>query len=46
MITYVIGVLLMIKILRVDYPDVTRPWYADKASVLGTFKNIELYFNF
>ena len=46
MVAYVIGVLPLIKQLKVEYPDITYPWYADNALALGTFGNIELYFNF
>ena len=28
-----------------DYPDVTHNWYAFASGALGTFANIELYFN-
>ena len=44
MVTYGIGVLLMIKQLKVAYPDVNQPWYAEDAGALGTFDNIGLYF--
>ena len=45
MVAYGIGVLPPIKKMRVAYPDVTHPWYADDAGSLGTFNNIGLYFN-
>ena len=46
MFAYGIGVLLMIKQLKAAYPDITHPWYAENAGSLGTYNNIELYFNF
>ena len=45
MVAYVIGVLPLIKRLKLAYPDVTQPWYANDAGELGTFDNMELYFN-
>ena len=45
MLSYTIGVLPLIKILKVEYPDVTHTWCADDDGALGTFDNIELYFN-
>ena len=44
-VSYVIGVLLLIKYLKAAYPDVTQPWYAKDSGAIGTFKNIGLYFN-
>ena len=35
----------MIKRLKVAYPEVTQPWYADYDGALGMFNNIQLYFN-
>ena len=40
-----IGVLPLIKCLKLAYPDVTQPWYADNSGSLGTFDNLGLYFN-
>ena len=45
MVAYGIGILLLIKILKVKCLDVTYPWYADDSGALGMFANIELYFN-
>ena len=45
MVTYGIGVILMIKQLKAAYTNVTRPWYDDNAGALGTYDNIQLYFN-
>ena len=45
MVAYGIGVLPLIKRLKVVYPDVTQPWYADDAGLLSIFDNLELYFN-
>ena len=43
MVAYVIGVLLMTKQMKSEYPDVTQPWYDDNNGELGTFTNIKLY---
>ena len=45
MVAYGIGVLPLRKRLKVEYPDVTQPWYADDSGALGTFDIIGLYFN-
>ena len=45
MVAYGIGILLLIKIMKVEFTDVTHPWRADDSGALVTFKNIELYFN-
>ena len=45
MVVYGIVILLLIKLLKVEFPDVIRPWYYDDASALGTFANFKLYFN-
>ena len=45
MVSYSIGVLPMIIWTKVEYIDVTQPWYADDEGALGTYDNIELYFN-
>ena len=45
MIAYSIGVLLLIKLPKEEFTDLTQTWYADDASALGTFTNIKLYFN-
>ena len=45
MVAYGIGIILMIKLLKAEFPGVTHPWYADGAGALGTFANVELYFN-
>ena len=37
MVTYLIGVLLLIKCLKEDYRDVTQTWYAANAGALGIF---------
>ena len=44
MITYVIGVLHLIRELRGAYPWVTQPWYADDAGAGGTFLQILVHF--
>ena len=43
---YGIGFLPRIKCLKTEYPDNTQPWYAKNDGTLGTFNNLELYFNF
>ena len=44
-VAYGIGVLLFIKRLKSEYPDITYPWYTYIAGALGNFDNIGLYFN-
>ena len=44
MITYVIGILPLIKNLKRATPDVTQPWYADNDRALGTFERLDTYF--
>ena len=36
MVVYVIGFLLLIKLLKAD-PDITQPWYADHVGALSTY---------
>ena len=45
MVAYGLGVLPLIKNLKIAYPDVTQPWYDDNAGALGKFVNIEVCFN-
>ena len=45
MISYSIGVITLTKRLNLTYPDVTHPWCAGNAGALGTFDNLEQYFN-
>ena len=45
MISYSIGVITLTKRLNLTYPDVTQPWCAGNAGALGTFDNLEQYFN-
>ena len=45
MIAYGIGILPIIKNLKWEIPDVTQPWYADDARLLGTFARLESYFD-
>ena len=45
MIQYRIEILLLIKKLKWEIPDVTKPWYTDNVGSLGTFTRIETYFN-
>ena len=44
-VAYGIGVLLMIKRSKAEYPDITQPWYTYNSNALGMFNNIGLYFN-
>ena len=46
MFAYGIGVLTLIKHLKVDHPDFIWPWYAGNAVALGTYEKIELYFDY
>ena len=43
-VTYSIGILLMIKKLKADFTDVAQPWYAEDPVALGTFTIVESYF--
>ena len=45
MVTYGIGILLLIKNLKAEFPGVNQPWYAENAGALGTFARVESYFN-
>ena len=45
MVSYGLGVLLIIKNLKTLHPGVMKLWYADDAGYLGTFGNIEYSFN-
>ena len=45
MVAYGIGIVPLIKRMKALYPKITQTWYADDAGALGTFGNIELYFN-
>ena len=40
-----IGVLPLIKRLKLAYPSIPQPWYAGDSGALGTFDNLEKYFN-
>ena len=44
-ISYVIGILPLIKNFKQEIPDFTNPWYADNVRYLGTFVRIDNYFN-
>ena len=45
MVAYGIGVLQLIKHLKVVNPDTTQPWYDNNARALVMFDNLERYFN-
>ena len=45
MVAYGIGILLLTKQLKAEFPDVTHPWYADDVGALSMIANVELYFN-
>ena len=45
MIAFGIGILLLIKSIKLDISDVTQSWYADDAGDLGTFTRLETYFD-
>ena len=36
MVDYGIGIITLIKITKVEFPDITQIWYSDNASALGT----------
>ena len=44
-VVYDIDILPLIKRPEAEFTQVIQPWYADNYSKLGTFKNVELYFN-
>ena len=43
-VAYRIKIIPLIKHLKSKYPDVTQPWYADKAGALGMFDYLDEYF--
>ena len=45
MIAYGFGFLPQIKHLKLAYPDVPHPWYADNDGALGEFDILERYYN-
>ena len=45
MIAFGIGILLLIKSIKLDIPDVTQSWYTSDAGDLGTFTRLEAYFD-
>ena len=45
MIVYKIVILPLIKNIKQEITDVTKPWYADDAGALGTFARIEIFFD-
>ena len=44
MVAYMIGIIPLIKRLKLVYPNVMQPWYSDNSGVLGTFNHLEKYF--
>ena len=44
MVAYRIGIIPLIKCLKLTYPDVTEPCYNDAYGALGTLDNLERYF--
>ena len=45
MIAYRIGILPLIKNIKLAIPDVTQPWYADNDRALGMFARLDIYFD-
>ena len=45
MVAYVVEFPPLIKCLKLVYHEVTQPFYYDNAGALGTFDNVDLYFN-
>ena len=45
MIVYGIGILPLIKNIKMEIPDVTQPWYAGNSGALGTFSRLETYYD-
>ena len=44
MVAYRLGIIPLMKLLKLAYPDVTHPRYSDDAGALGTIDNLERYF--
>ena len=38
MVAYGIEIILLIKLPKVEFPDITQPWYSDDTGALGTFR--------
>ena len=45
MVAYMIGVLPLIKRMKLAYPDIIHTWYTENYGALGTFNNLKKYFN-
>ena len=45
MIAYGIGILPLIKNIKLEIPNITQTWYADDARALGTFAILKIYFD-
>ena len=45
MVAYGIAIIPLIKCLNLTYPGGTQTWYDDSSEALGTFDNLEGYFN-
>ena len=45
LVPYFNVIILLIKLMKAEFPDVTQPWYDENSSALGTFANVELYLN-
>ena len=45
-VTYGIGVILLIKLPKDKFTDITQPRYTDDVGAFGMFTNIELYLDF
>ena len=45
MLAFMIGILPLIKNIKLEIPDVTHHWYAEYAGALGTFARLNKYFD-
>ena len=45
MVAYIIGILLLIKNLKAEFPDATHPYYDDYSGAQRTFARVKPYFN-
>ena len=45
MVAYGVGIIPLIKLPKAEFPEVTHTWYNEDYGAIGTFANVELYFN-
>ena len=44
MVAYIIGIILLIKRLKLMYHDTTQPWCTDDSEAMGMLDHLEKYF--